>query len=227
MLNAPARRPAGTPPTHDALLRLGIVLPVLYFAIQLVAAPFHPSYSFLNRDASTLGSGGSRAPWIFNGGTLLVGAVELVVAVAFFGALRRARIGVTLAGLLSLALVSAAAGSVNAFLHPLPDPRHTEGWLSVLGAGLIALPPLSIAVLWRLGVRRAALLVAALSLAVVPMMTGLGQRACMLAGIPFDGYQAFLNGYHGLIQRAGALLVFGPVAAIAHVLRRRERLRGR
>ena len=30
-------------------------------------------------------------------------------------------------------------GSVNAFLHPLPDPRHTAGVLSILGAGVLLL----------------------------------------------------------------------------------------
>jgi hypothetical protein len=201
---------------------LGLVLPVLYFGIQLLAAPFYPGYSFLNRDASTLGSDGSTAPWIFNAGALLVGAVELLVSLAFFKALRRAHVGVGLAGLLSLTLVSAAIGSVNAFLHPLPDPRHTDGLLSILGAGLIILPPLSIAVLWRLEARRPALLVGALCLIVVPMMTGLVQRIYIQAGIEYGAYQAFLNGYHGLIQRLGALLVFGPIAVIAHVLRRAE-----
>jgi hypothetical protein len=219
---APARSAVDVSPKRHPLLTSGLVLPVLYFAIQLAAAPFYPAYSFLNRDASTLGSEASTAPWIFNGGALLVGAVECLVAIAFFGALRRARIGIALPGLLSLALVSAAIGSLNAFLHPLPDPRHTEGLLSILGAGLIVLPPLSIAVLWRLGARLPALVTAALCLVVLPLMTGLVQRACMRAGIEFAGYQAFLNGYHGLIQRFGALLVFGPIAAIAHVLRRGE-----
>ncbi len=31
-------------------------------------------------------------------------------------------------------------------------------------------------------------------LALVPVMTGLVQRACMRAGIDFSGFQAFLNG---------------------------------
>jgi|SRR5689334_5156944 len=220
MAHAPARPAVGPRPTRDRLLTLGLVLPVLYFGIQLAAAPFFPAYSFLNRDASTLGSDGSTAPWIFNNGVLLVGVIELVLAVALFGALRAARIGILLAGLLSLSLMSAAIGSVNAFLHPLPDSRHTEGLLAVLGAGLLVLPPLSITVLWRLGARLPALVTAALCLAVVPLMTGLVQRACMRAGIGFDGYQAFLNGYHGLIQRLGALMLFGSIAAVAHVLQR-------
>jgi hypothetical membrane protein len=203
-------------------LSLGLVLPVLYFGIQLIAAPFYPDYSFLNRDASTLGSAGSKAPWIFNTGALLVGAVEVLVAFAFFTALRRARAGLVLAALYSLALASAAIGSLNAFLHPLPDPRHTSGLLSILGAGPILLTPLSIAVLWRLEARRLAVLVAVLCLAVVPVMTGLVQRLSMQAGVEFAGYQAFLNGYHGLIQRLGALLLFGPIAVIAYVLRRGE-----
>lgn len=222
MVYGPARPAVELSSKRHSLLTLGLVLPVLYFAIQLAAAPFHPAYSFLNRDASTLGSDGSTAPWIFNTGALLVGAVECLVAVAFFGALRRARIGIALPGLLSLALVSAAIGSLNAFLHPLPDPRHTGGLLSILAAGVIVLPPLSIAILWRLGARLPALVTAALCLVVVPMMTGLVQRACMQAGIEFAGYQAFLNGYHGLVQRLGALLLFGPIAAIAYVLRRDE-----
>jgi hypothetical protein len=56
-------------------------------------------------------------------------------------------------------------------------------------------------------------------------MTGLVQRACMRAGIDFSGFQAFLNGYHGLIQRIGAAVVFVPVGVVAHLLRRRTRIR--
>src|SRR3954454_13092742 len=62
------------------LLGLAVALPFVYFGIQLAAAPFYPGYSFLTRDASTLGSDGSTAPWIFNGGPLLVGTLELVTA---------------------------------------------------------------------------------------------------------------------------------------------------
>ena len=216
------RRAVRSSPGRHPLLALGLALPVVYFAIQLIAAAFYPGYSFLDRDASTLGSHGSTAPWIFNGGALVVGTIELLLAVAFFGALRRGRAGVVLPALVSIALVSAAIGSLNAFLHPLPDPRHTEGLLSMLGAGLLFLPLLSVAILWRLGARALALAFVALGLAVIPLMTGLVQRLCMHAGIDFSGYQAFLNGYHGLIQRLGALMLFGSIAAVAHVLQRSQ-----
>ena len=133
------------------LLGFGVAMPLLYFGIQLAAAPLYPGYSFLTRDASTLGSDGSTAPWIFNGGALLVGIVEVVTAWAFLRALPRAGIGMVLTWATALALVSAAVGSLNAFLHPLPDPKHAEGLLSLLGSGMVVLPILLTTVLWRLG----------------------------------------------------------------------------
>jgi len=123
------------------------------FGIQAAAAPFYPGYSFFSKDASTLGSSGSSAPWIFNAGALLVGLVQAAVAGAFLSALPRAGVGRCLASLTALALASAGVGSLNAFLHPLPDPLHTEGTLSVLGSGVALLPLLTTAALWQLGAR--------------------------------------------------------------------------
>jgi hypothetical protein len=203
------------------VLGLGIAVPLLYFGIQLVAAAFYPGYSFYSHDASTLGSDGSTAPWIFNVGALLLGAIKVAVALAFASVLPQAGVGRVLSALTALALASAGLGSVNAFLHPLPDPRHTEGLLSIVGSGFVLLPILTTAVLWRLGARRYALLNIVFCLALIPLMTGLVQRICMQIGIDFSGFQAFLNGYHGLVQRMGAAVVFVPVGVIAHLLRRR------
>ncbi|MEO5821230.1 MAG: DUF998 domain-containing protein [Vicinamibacteraceae bacterium] len=207
------------------LLGLGVAIPLIYFGIQLAAAPFHPGYSFLSRDASTLGSAVSTAPWVFNVGVLVLGVLKMAVAGALMHALPRAGVGRVLSAMMALALASAGVGSVNAFLHPLPDPRHTEGILSLLGGGFVLLPLLSAAVLWRLGARRYAVLNVVACLALIPVMTGLVQRVCMQAGIDFSGFQAFLNGYHGLIQRAGAAVVFVPIGLIAHLLRRRSAVR--
>jgi hypothetical membrane protein len=55
----------------------------------LPATPFYPGYSFFSRDASTLGSDGSTAPWIFNLGALVLGIIELGVARAFYAVLPR------------------------------------------------------------------------------------------------------------------------------------------
>jgi hypothetical membrane protein len=208
-------------PVHH-VLAWGVALPVIYFGIQVAAAPFYPGYSFFSRDASSLGSSGSTAPWIFNIGALVLGIIKLAVAGAFLSALPRVRVGRSLAVLMALALASAAIGSLNAFLHPLPDPRHTEGLLAMLSSGFALLPVLTTAVLWRMGARRQAVMTLIVLLALIPLMTGLVQRACMWAGIDFAGYQAFLNGYHGLIQRIGAAAIFVPIAVVAHLLRRRS-----
>src|SRR5215471_12247950 len=122
-------RSAATPPSLFVrrVLALAVAIPVIYFGVQAAAAPFYPGYSVFSRDASSLGSSGSTAPWIFNTGMLVLGIVEVAVAGAFLSALPRAGAGRILSLLTALALASAGLGSVNAFLHPLPDPRHTEG----------------------------------------------------------------------------------------------------
>lgn len=208
-------------------LAFGIAIPFVYFGVQLIAAPFYPGYSFLNRDASTLGSEGSTAPWIFNVGTLVVGLCEVVAAWGFLRGLPRVRASSVLAWVTCLALVSSALGGINAFLHPLPDPRHTEGLLSTLGAGVLLLPVLTGLMLWRLRDRSlvtpALVLIALVWLAVIPIMSGLVQRVSVVTQIDMPGFQAFLNAYHGVLQRVAAAAVFGPVAFAAWLLRRPSR----
>ena len=111
-------------------------------------------------------------------------------------------------------------GSLNAFLHPLPDPRHTEGMLSILGSGFVLLPVLLAVVLWRLGAARYAVANTILCLALIPVITGLVQRTCIWGGIDCSAYQHFLNNYHGLIQRAGAVALYVPIGVVALLLRR-------
>jgi hypothetical protein len=201
------------------LLSCGVAVPVLYFAIQIAAAPFYPGYSFFSRDASTLGSTGSTAAWIFNLGALALGVIQMAVAGAFVVALPRAGVGRALSLLTAMALLSSGLGSLNAFLHPLPDPRHSAGWLAMLGSGFTLLPLLSAMVLWRMGRRRSSLVIVVGCLTLVPLMTGLPQRLCIHAGLECEAYQYFLNNYHGLVQRCGAALLFVPVGVIASVLR--------
>lgn len=208
----------------DRALAFGIAIPFLYFGFQLIAAPFYPGYSFLSRDASTLGSEGSTAPWIFNLGILVVALCEAVAAWGLLHGLLRVRENAALAWAMCLALASSALGSLNAFLHPLPDPRHTAGMLSILGAGVLLLPVLTGLMLWRH--RRRAWVTPFLALnvllwlALVPIMSGLAQRVSMMVHIDVPGLQAFLNGYQGLLQRVAAATIFGPVAFAASLLRR-------
>ncbi len=202
------------------ILAWTVAIPVIYFGMQAAAAPFYPGYSFFSRDASSLGSSVSTAPWIFNVGSLVVGSIELVVAAAFFVALPRAGVGRGLAFLTALALASAGLGSLNAFLHPLPDPRHTEGLLAVLGSGLALLPVLTSVVLWRIGARRFAIASVAAFLALIPIMTGLTQRVCIWRRLDCTGYEYFLNHGHGAIQRLGAAVIMVPLAVVGYRLRR-------
>jgi hypothetical membrane protein len=212
------------------LLCAGIAVPLLYFGVQLAAAPFFPGYSFLSRDASTLGSPGSRLPAVFNIGAICVGIASLLAAWGFLRALRSLGVGRALAWLAALALFSSALGDINAGMFPLPDPRHAHGVLATCGIGIFLLPFVLPLALWKLvrGGRVAAYfvgnLVALFSL--FPIMSGMIQRLAISAGLKMQWYQTFLNNDQGLLQRIFAFIVFVPIAVSAwsllQLLRREE-----
>ena len=128
----------------------GVLIPLLYFGNQFVAATFYPGYSFLSQDASTLGSADSRCPALFNIGSVVTGVLCGFTACGFLHALRRNRVHPVLAWATSLALISFGLGAINAGLHPLPDPRHISGPLAIGGIGGFLLPFLIPAALWKL-----------------------------------------------------------------------------
>ena len=68
------------------LLGFGIAVPLLYYGVQVVAAPFYSGFSFLSTTASELGSDGSTRPSIFNAGAILVGISSFIAAVGFLRA---------------------------------------------------------------------------------------------------------------------------------------------
>lgn len=208
-------------------LGMGVAVPFLYFGIQIIAAPFYSGYSFLNRDASTLGSDGSSLPAIFNFGSIIVGIVTLIVAWGFMRAFQRLGVHPILAWLTSLALISSGLVSINAGVFPLPDPRHTEGLLALLGIGTFLLPVLLPAALWKLREARPikAYFIANLIafIALIPVMSGLIQRLSVMAEVDMPGYQSFLNNYHGLLQRIAALIVFLPIGLSAYFLAKRSK----
>jgi len=216
---------------HDDVTRYalyaGVAVPVLYFGIQLCAAPFYPGYSFLARDASTLGSAGSSVPAIFNAGSIVTGAVTLVAALGFFRAFQRRGVSLALTWLTALALIGSAIGNVNAGLHPLPDPRHTDGLLAMLGMGLFLLPLLFPLSLWNVtalaSLRRYLVANAVALLCLIPVMGGLLQRWSMMAGVDLPQLQFFLNHYQGGLQRIAAIGVFVPIGITAACLAARPR----
>jgi hypothetical membrane protein len=208
-------------------LRIGIAVPFLYFGVQFAAAPFYPGYSFLTRDASTLGSPGSSLPAVFNIGAICVGILMFIAAWGFLRAFRFLGVRNFIAWPTALAILSGGLGSLNAGLFPLPDPRHAGGVLASCGAGIFLLPFLLPLAIWKLldrGPVAKYFVTNVIALAALfPIMSGFVQRSGVLTGVAMVWYQTFLNNYQGLLQRIFALIVFVPIAVSALFLSRLQR----
>src|SRR5215216_1684405 len=86
-------------------LASGILVPILYFGTQLLAAPFFPGYSFLSMAASVLGSDLATYPAIFNTGAMITGISTIIASVGFFLALQHLGTNHFLTWLTSLAIL--------------------------------------------------------------------------------------------------------------------------
>jgi glucan biosynthesis protein C len=205
-----------------AALWVGVVIPFLYFGIQIVAAFFYPGYSFLSRDASTLGSDGSRFPAIFNVGAIIVGIMAVIASWGFMRAFRELGINPIVARLTFLVIVSFGIGSINAGIFPLPDRRHGEGVLAFIGIGTIFLPLVIPAALWKLNnskhMKIYFLINIVLLIALIPAMSGLIQIIMVKAGTESPSFQNLVNNYHGLLQRVFAFIAICPIGVGAYVL---------
>ena len=94
------------------LLGFGIAVPLLYYGVQVVAAPFYSGFSFLSTTASELGSDGSTRPSIFNAGAILVGISSFIAAVGFLRALLKLGANPILAWLTSIAVAATGVSSL-------------------------------------------------------------------------------------------------------------------
>jgi len=189
-----------------ASLGCGIAVPILYYGIQLVAAPFFPDFSFLATTASELGSDRSTQPWILNTGAILTGIAAITSAFGFLRALTCLRTNQILACLVSATIAITGFSSLWAGIFPLPDPRH--GGHPALLIPMLAVPFVLAVALWRIEVSQPfrAYLIATMVLLIVlfPIMTG-------STGLD-------MNVFRGLLQRVLALTVFVPVGVGAYVL---------
>jgi hypothetical protein len=221
-----ARQGASDPVTLYALYA-GVAVPILYFGTQLIAAPFYPGYSFLTNDASTLGSSGSAAPAVFNGGAIATGVAMLVGSWGFIRTFQKLGVHLVLTWLTMLTIISGAIGSINAGMHPLPDPRHASGLLSTLGSGILFLPLLLPVAVWRIealhNLRRYLVWNLVVVFCLIPIMIGLVQRLSLMAGVQIPGLSSLVNEYQGVLQRIAALVVFGPIGVSAAFLVRLAR----
>lgn len=204
-------------------LLCGIAIPVFYFGIQFVAAPFYPDYSFVSMDASNLGSDGSSFPTIFNWAAIAKGFAAVFVAWGFFMELRQHKKRRS-PYIVAFGLLCMAVGMINAGVFPLPHPNHTFGILAIIGIGMLILPiALPIAV-WNLIQSRSIklYLIGNLILMVLVsiIVSGLAQRMSVWTGTEIPGLQHFLNNYSGVLQRVTAAIIFVPLAACSFVLLR-------
>ena len=187
-------------------LGMGMLVPILYFGMQIVAAPFYPGYDFLSQTASELGSNHFVYASTFNAGVIVLGIVTLVAAVGCLNALLRLGTNPFLSWLIAAAITANGLSSLWAGLVPLPDPNH--GSPSLLIAGMILLPFLFAAALWKRTELRPLKNYLILSIAIV------------LVNILFRSgvFHVDLDLYAGLIQRIFALAVFAPIGIGAYVL---------
>jgi hypothetical membrane protein len=201
-----------TPRLADALtlvlLRAGMLVPFLYFGLQLIAAPFYPGYSFLRNVASELGSDLARYPAPFNMGIMILGTLTLLSALGFLRALLRLRTPAIWAWLTFLAVAVNGLQSLWAGSFPMPDRRHGGHPLFVIG--MVLLPFLFSVVLWKQSgalVRSFLMTTMLLIVALFPLMSG-------IAGLDTQSYR-------GLLQRLFTLAVFPPIGLGAYVLAQR------
>jgi hypothetical membrane protein len=187
------------------LLRFGIAVPLIYYGIQALAAPFYPGYSVLGNTASELGSDRSEHAVIFNAGMMIQGVASLAASLGFFLALRRMRINSVLAALSAVALAINGVQHIWAGWYPIPDPRH--GGHLPFTVAMTLVPILLTAALWRqVGTGLKVYLVGTLVLlaAVITLRS-------VLSGL--DRYE-----YRGLLQRVFTLAIFPPIGVAAYAL---------
>ncbi len=178
-----------------------LLIPVLYFGLQAIFAPFYPGYSFWMTTASDLGAANSPVGPLFSACILLLGVVMTVAALTLPDRVRALGLPLWLACLPALGVFSGALITFSAGIFPQPHPNHAGG---ALGAGFIALPLLLPLALWRVapGGLRVYLLVNLVAFAVIALV--------MSGTLPLaDG------NLQGLVQKLFALTVFVPPAVVA------------
>ncbi len=181
-------------------LGAGVFAPIMYFGIQLAAAPFYPGYNFLMQAASDLGASTHRYGAVFNVGVLTVGCFLILASLGIGWALRRTRTHILLIALAVITVLAGGISSVSAGLVPLPNPAH--GGHPALTMLMILTPLALTLALWKQPrVRLVLLLGVGVILALIPVMSG--------------ALQLDTRPYMGLIQRMLALAVFGSVGLSA------------
>jgi Protein of unknown function (DUF998) len=189
-------------------LRIGVIVPLLYFGAQFAAIPFYPGYDIVRQSASELGSDRSNRPHVLNIGATITGIAAIIASFGLLHGLKRAGTPWPLAWLVCLAVISTGAAAIWAGYYSLPDPRHNP---RAIGAGAFLLPLLFAAALWKpaRGSAVKVYLIANLLLfvALIPVMSG--------ALMPVDAFR-------GVLQRVAAAVLYLPIGVVSAFLLSRE-----
>ena len=197
-------------PGNHKLTRLmlcaAVAVPLLYFGVQLIAAPCYPGYSFATDTASMLGTAASRHPGIFNNGAILDGIAGFFGAAGLFLGLSSVA-SRWLRALIAIGVFCNGVLSLKAGLFPMPDPRHAS-WQFLLFPTLIT-PLLMLAAMWRTSVwLRVYLLV---------------DIVCLLLTLPMMLHRMASIWPEGAMQRLFAFVVMLPIGVVAFAaLRNRQ-----
>lgn len=181
----------------------GILIPVVYFGLLIIAPLIYPGFSYVTNYASEMGSADARYPAVFNAGIMLCGVAGLLASFGFFHAIRRLGGNPLLAALAGLTLFLFGIATFMGGRFPMPDERH-----GAYGLGLaFQLSPLLVALaLWRVRSLRGLCIFLLVTFVVmtfvIAVMMGIGglvtranvglwQRGNALAGFPWLGIAAW------------------------------------
>ena len=186
------------------MLGAAFAMPLLYFGVQLIAAPFYPGYHFATDTASMLGTSASHHPQIFNTGAILSGIAGLAGAFGLFGGLNGAT-ALWLRILIAIGVLSNGVLALKAGLFPMPDPRHAT-WQFLLFPILIT-PLLLLVATWR----------AFIWLRIYLLL----DIVCLLFMLPSMMHRVPPMLPEGTMQRLFAFVNFVPIVLVAVALLRR------
>ncbi|HQW65903.1 MAG TPA: DUF998 domain-containing protein [Gemmatimonadales bacterium] len=106
-------------------IAVGILIPIVYYGIQVIAIPYAEDYDIVRQVASELGMARvSSRPAVYNLGRI-VGSIPIwIAALGFLLGLRRMGARPLPTWLTTVGMLGIALSAVQAGMFPLPDPRH-------------------------------------------------------------------------------------------------------
>ncbi len=123
------------------LLKLGVLVPVLYYGVLLVGGYLTPGYSHLTQYASELGMAGKPAAQLFNYGIIAAGGCAVAAALGVLIGMKSLGSNILWAILASVCLAAWGVSFIYGGLYPMPNPLHAGPVTYMgLGLGLMAIP---------------------------------------------------------------------------------------